>query len=73
MSRVDSPRLVQREDLVVKPLKAPLALSDDLRSKLPSRSRGASIPTWPCSVISVLGLVPLRVFPAPPGGSACGS
>ena len=40
-----------------------------LGSNVPSRSRGASIATCPCSPTSVLGLVPLRVFPAPPGGS----
>jgi len=40
-----------------------------LGAKLPSRSRGASIATFPCSVINVFGDVPLRVFPAPPSGS----
>ena len=33
MSRVDSPRTVERQDLVVKPLKAALALANDLRLK----------------------------------------
>jgi hypothetical protein len=37
--------------------------------KLPSRSRGVSIATWPCSVINRFDVGPLRVFPVPPGGS----
>ena len=39
----------------------------------PLRSRGVSIGTRPWSVISVWRVDPLRVLPAPPGGSRCGS
>jgi hypothetical protein len=42
-------------------------------SKLPFRSRGVLISTGPCSLASVLGVEPLRVLPAPPGGSWCGA
>jgi hypothetical protein len=38
-------------------------------SKLPARSRGASIRTEPCWLWSVFGLVPLRWLPTPPGGA----
>ena len=40
-------------------------------SKVPSRSRGTSISTWPvASVRTVFGLVPLRTFEEPRSGSA---
>ena len=54
------PAAVQRQDLVVKPLKPPLALADDLRLKRSRRDPAArrSRP-GPCSVISVLGLRPV--------------
>jgi hypothetical protein len=41
-----------------------------LGSNVPWRSRGASIPTFPCAVANVLGVVPLRVLPVPPGGAS---
>jgi hypothetical protein len=61
------PAGVQREDLLVKSLEA--TLRTIFGSKLPLRSRGVSISTGPLSVTSVFGVEPLRVFPAPPGGS----
>ena len=57
MGRVDEPGFDRRRFLTI------------LGSKLPSRSLGVRISTGPCSVESVLGIDPLRVFPAPPGGS----
>ena len=57
------PAAVERQDLVVKPFKAPLALSDDLRLKAPVAvprrgarpARARSTASWASS--------PLRVFP----------
>ena len=70
MSRVDMPRAIQRQDLLVKPLKAPLALSAPAAAQSSRHDPGACvISTGPCSVVSVLGVDPLRVFPVPPGGS----
>ena len=70
MSRTDNPRAVQGEDLVVKPLtKRRWRFLTICGEKLPSRSRGASIGTFPCSQINVFGVVPLRWLAAPPGGS----
>src|SRR3954465_1138490 len=51
-----------------KPAKRRLPFGTICGAKLPSRSRGASIRTWPCWVASVFGVIALRVFPAPPGG-----
>ena len=42
MSRVESPRLYKREDLLVEPDEPALALADDLRLEAAVRSRGAS-------------------------------
>ena len=65
---------VEREDLVVEPLEAALPLPDDLRLEAsPCGPLGVSIRTCPCSVASVFAVEPLRVLPAPPGGSWCGS
>ena len=69
MSRVDSPREYSARILSSNPTNRRWRFLTIFGSKLPSRSRGASIPTCPCSLISVFGVVPLRVFPAPPGGS----
>ncbi len=60
---------VEREDLLVDPTNRRWRLRMIFGSKLPSRSRGASIWTVPCSQVSVFGEVPLRWFPAPLGGS----
>ncbi len=46
------------------------AWADPERSNSPARSRGTSISTGPTSVLTVLGVVPLREFPLPrPAGS----
>ncbi len=63
------PARVEGEDLVVKALKAARPLRTICGSKLPLRSRGVLIATSPCSVTSVFGVVPLRVFPVPPSDS----
>ena len=73
ISRVDSPRLVEREDLVVKALKTPLALAHDLRLKRP-----IAIPRRVDPDLAVLGDQPSSVSsrcacspprPAAPGGA----
>ena len=58
---------------MVEPLEVALALSDDLRFEAPVAILGRV--QWDLAVLGHerFGLVPLRVFPAPPGGSACGS
>ena len=68
------PARVEREDLVVEALEAPLTLPDDLRlERPPPIARRAGPQTGLCSVASVFAVEPLRVLPAPPGGSWCGS
>ncbi len=54
------PAAVEREDLLVDPTNRRWRFLTIFGSKLPSRSRGASSWTFPCSVIIVLGVVPLR-------------
>src|SRR5579862_8421206 len=73
MSRTDRPREYNARILSSKPTNRRWRFLTILGSKLPSRSRGASSATLPCSVISVFGVVPFLVFPVPPGGSWCGS
>src|SRR6266545_7322493 len=70
MSRVVIPRAYIATIFSSKPAKRRSPFLTTSGSKLPLRSRGASMRTGPWSVCSVLGVVPLRVLPAPPGGSA---
>ena len=67
MSRVDSPRQYSARILSSNPANRRWRLLTIFGSKLPSRSRGASISTFPCSVISVFGVVPLRWVPGATG------
>jgi hypothetical protein len=67
------PARVQGEDFWSNPTNRRWRLPTICGSKLPSRSRGASIAIFPWSVISVFGVVPFLVLPAPPDGSQCGS
>ena len=60
---------IEREDLVVDPLETPLTLPTICGSNVPARSRGVSICTSPCSVISVFDIDPFLALPVPPGGS----
>jgi hypothetical protein len=60
---------VERENLVVEALEAPLPLRTICGSNVPFRSRGVRTSTGPCSVASVFAVEPLRVLPLPPGGS----
>jgi hypothetical protein len=73
MSRVERPRLYSARILSSKPSNRRCRFLTIRGSNVPFLSRGVSILTSPCSVISVLGVDPLRVLPAPPGGSWCGS
>ena len=73
MSRTDSPREYKARIFWSNPTNRRWRLPTICGSKLPSRSRGASIGTFPWSVISVFDVVPLRWLAAPPGGSQCGS
>src|ERR1700750_246643 len=73
MSRVESPRLYSARILSSNPWKRRWRLRTIFGWKLPSLSRGASNGTLPCSVISVFGLVPLRLVAAPPGDLLLGA
>jgi hypothetical protein len=73
MSRVDRPREYSARIFSSKPSKRRWPFPTICGSKLPLRSRGALIATGPCSVASVLGVVPLRALSVPPGGSRWGS
>ena len=60
------PAAVERQDLVVKPLKAALALADDPRLQSCRRDRAARrSATRPCSVTSVFGDRPVARVPRP--------
>jgi len=68
------PAAIEREDLVVEPDDAALALTDDLRLKAPvpiARRVDLDLPALGESAF--FGVVPFRWFPAPPAGSQCGS
>ncbi len=73
MSRVVIPRAYIATILSSKASKRRWSFLTIWGSKVPRRSRGASILTGPCSVCKVLGVVPLRALPAPPGGAWPGS
>ena len=65
MSPTDSPRAYSARILSSNPAKRRWRFLTSLGSKLLSRSRGVRIATGPCSLTSVFGVEPLRVFPAP--------
>ena len=73
MSRVVIPRAYIATIFSSKPAKRRWRFLTICGSKLPWRSRGASILTGPCSVSKVFGVIPLRALPAPPGGACPGS
>ena len=60
---------VERQDPLVKPLKPPLTLAHQLRFKAPVTIARRVDLNRPVLGASVLGVLPLRWLPVPPGGS----
>ena len=73
MSRVESPRLYSARILSSNPTNRRWRFLTIFGRKLPSRSRGASIGDLAVLGDQRLGARPVALFPAPPGGSQCGS